>query len=209
MKLKTLVPRFAAVPLIFLLCYNILIYCGTKLVAGGFTHYDLTTRFDEAIPLVPWMVVIYLGCYIFWGVNYILSARFDKISCRRFVAAEFMGKTVCMMFFIFMPTIMTRPEITGNSIFDKVLRFVYMVDTPVNLFPSIHCYASWFCFMGIRSNKRIPVWYRVFSLAMAIAVCVSTVTVKQHVIADVFAGVILAEICWFITGKLMKNTEKN
>lgn len=40
------------------------------------------------------------------------------------------------------------------------MRFVYAVDAADNLFPSIHCLVSWFCYIGLRGRRDIPVWYR-------------------------------------------------
>lgn len=45
---------------------------------------------------------------------------------------------------------------------------------------------------------------------MAVLVCVSTLTTKQHVIVDVAGGVLLAEFCYWIAKKpiLSKSYEK-
>ena len=41
--------------------------------------------------------------------------------------------------------------------------------------------------------------YRHFSLAMAVAVCISTLTTRQHVIFDVGGGVVLAEVSYILS----------
>ena len=81
------------------------------------------------------------------------------------------------------------------------MMFLYSVDAADNLFPSIHCLVSWFCFIGLRGKKEIPFWYRAFSCFFAILVFLSTLTTKQHVIWDVAGGVLLAEICFYIGKK--------
>jgi membrane-associated phospholipid phosphatase len=90
--------------------------------------------------------------------------------------------------------------VTGNSIWDMAMRFLYQVDSADNLFPSIHCLTSWMCYIGIRGRKNVPLGYRIFSCLMAVAVFLSTLTTKQHVLVDVAGGVLLAEICYWITG---------
>jgi membrane-associated phospholipid phosphatase len=82
-----------------------------------------------------------------------------------------------------------------------LMRFLYWVDSPDNLFPSIHCLTSWMCYIGIRGRRNIPLGYRIFSCLMAIAVFISTLTTKQHVLVDVVGGVLLAEGCYMITGR--------
>ena len=72
-----------------------------------------------------------------------------------------------------------------EGIFYDAIRFLYKIDAPTNLFPSIHCLVSWFCFIGIISDIKIPKWYKVISFLSALAVFVSTLTTRQHVIVDV------------------------
>ena len=110
-------------------------------------------------------------------------------------------KRVEFFFFLIFPTTNTRPEVTGSSVWDVLMRFLYRVDTADNLFPSIHCLTSWFCFIGIRGKKEIPKGYRIFSCLMAVAVFVSTLTTKQHVLYDVVAGMLLAEVSYVLTVK--------
>ena len=80
------------------------------------------------------------------------------------------------------------------------MRFLYQVDAADNLFPSIHCLTSWFCYIGIRGRREVPKWYRVFSCLFALAVFISTLTTKQHVIIDVIAGAALAEVAYRVAG---------
>ena len=106
---------------------------------------------------------------------------------------------ICFLFFVFYPTTNVRPELVGNGIFVQGMRFLYQIDKPVNLFPSIHCMASWFCCIGIRRDKKIPVWYKIVSVMIAVLVFVSTLVTKQHVIVDVIGGVVVAELTWFVS----------
>ena len=103
---------------------------------------------------------------------------------------------------------MVRPEIEGTTVFDWLLRLTYFFDAADNLFPSIHCFVSWLCWIGVRGKKEIPKWYRIVSLLMAVFICISTLTVKQHVIADVPAGIALAELSYFLSGKILGKRNK-
>ena len=149
---------------------------------------------------MPWTIIIYFGCYLFWAVNYVLCVRLDRRSAWQFLSADFLAKLVCLACFLILPTTNTRPEITGSSIWDVVMRFLYQVDAADNLFPSIHCLTSWFCYIGIRGRREVSKWYRVFSCLFALAVFISTLTTKQHVIIDVIAGAALAEVAYRVAG---------
>lgn len=199
-KVCRILPAYAWVPLAAEIILNMTVYSGAKLIAGRWYHYNLETGLDRAIPFVPWTVLIYFGCYLFWIANYIISVRQGRKEAYRFLSADFLAKCICFVFFLGLPTTNIRPEITGNGIWDAAMRFLYWVDSPDNLFPSIHCLTSWMCYIGIRGRKNVPALYRGFSCFMAVAVFVSTLTTKQHVAVDVAGGVLLAEICYLIAG---------
>ncbi len=135
-----------------------------------------------------------------WCINYYICAAQEKKARDRFFAADAVAKAICLVFFIIIPTTNVRPEIGNEGFWDLGMKFLYWVDSPDNLFPSIHCIVSWLCWIGVRGKKDVHIVYRYFSLVMAIAVCVSTVTTRQHVIADVIGGVLIAEISYFLTG---------
>ena len=137
--------RTAAIQLIVALLWHELVYLGARWIAGDWVHYDLTTALDRKIPLVPWTIVIYFGCYLFWAVNYYLCATQDAQERNRFFFADLLAKGVCFVLFLVLPTTNVRPEIVGNSIFDHLMRFLYSVDAADNLFPSMHCLTSWLC----------------------------------------------------------------
>lgn len=198
-KFQKLIPAYAIVPLLTCLAVNFLVYAGIAPMADSWKHYDLTTTFDRAVPVVPEFVIIYLGCYLFWGINYIMIASLGKERCYRFVTADIMSRLICCFFFLVLPTTNVRPVLAGDGVWENILQFVYNMDAPTRLFPSIHCLVSWFCYIGIRGQKRVPKWYRVFSCVFALLVCASTQFTKQHYIVDVFSGVIIAELTYYIT----------
>ena len=197
----SLIPSYSVVPLIVIVVWNQLVYSGAMFLTRNWPHYSFELGIDQKIPFVPWTVCIYLGCYLFWIANYILTARQEKEKVYRFFCAEVMAKAVCLVCFLLLPSTNVRPVIEGNSIWEILMSIVYGVDSASNLFPSIHCLVSWFCVIGIRKQKNIPTGYKIFSVVMALAVCVSTLTTKQHVFVDVIAGVTLAEVCHWISGK--------
>ncbi|SEM42599.1 PAP2 superfamily protein [Ligilactobacillus sp. WC1T17] len=199
--LKKLLPKYAILPLITVVVWNMAVYFGSRFFSTGLYHYNLTSRFDDMIPLVPWTVVIYLGCYLFWIVNYILSCQTTKAKVAQFTSADILGKTVCLIFYLCLPTTNIRPEITGTDFFSHLMLWLYQTDAADNLLPSIHCLISWLCFIGVRKLDHIPRWWKIVSLMIAILICLSTLTTKQHVIIDVLAGIFLAESCYFIAQK--------
>ena len=195
---KKWIPQYAVVPLLSCITVNFIIYMWIADFAASWKHYDFTTAFDKKVPLVPEFVLVYLGCYVFWFVNYILIARQGKEHCYRFAAADIMSRLICCAFFLLLPTTNVRPELTGGGVCVRLLQFVYDIDAPTKLFPSVHCLVSWFSYIGIRGRKNIPRFYRAFSCIFALLVCVSTQFTKQHYVIDIFGGIAVAELTYYL-----------
>lgn len=149
---KKLIPAYGIVPLLLALLWNSLAYNGARWIASGRYHYNIETVLDERIPFIPWTLVIYFGCYLFWGINYILIAGQEKESVYRFFTADAISRIVCFCFFVLFPTTNTRPEIVADGFWNQAVIWLYSIDAADNLFPSIHCLVSWFCFLGIRGG---------------------------------------------------------
>lgn len=196
-----IIPKLMWLPLILSLVCNSIAYYGSRLVTTNRVHYNLSNRFDDYIPFVPWTIVIYLGCYLFWIANYIMGCRQEREKAFRFLSADVLAKLVCLICFIVFPTTNTRPVIEGNSIWEEGMRLLYHMDAADNLFPSIHCLTSSFCFIAVRENERIPKWYKGASFLMAVSVYISTLTTKQHVLIDVAAGIALSEVSYLFVKK--------
>ena len=197
--LKEYIPGWSLPPLIAILAVNCLIYWGSSALTAGRYHYDFTTAFDRAVPLLPVFVWFYILAFPFWAVGYLLAARRGKDMFYRFVATDLTIHFICFICFILIPTTNIRPEIPGNTLSEKILALVYSLDggnSPSNLFPSIHCYVSWMCWKGVEGSEKVPKWYQRFSLVFAILIIISTQVLKQHYIVDAAAALLLVEFFW-------------
>lgn len=180
-------PYYGILPLILTLTANFIAYFGTRPFTSSWKHYNIETMLDQQIPVIPWTIVIYFGCYLVWIVNYLIAASREKEFVWRFFAADVLARLVCMAFYLLLPTTNVRPSIPEQGFWNHMLALLYQMDAADNLFPSIHCLNSWFCYIAVRGRREIPRWYQRFSFWAALAVFVSTLTTKQHVIADVIA----------------------
>ena len=172
---------------------------GARLLVKGRVHYSMALPIDSLVPFLPWMISVYLGCFIFWFLLYRLVAYLPREKADRFFCANLLAKAVIFLFYIFLPTKMTRPELTGTGFWDDCLRFMYWIDDADNLFPSLHCMIAWLCWLGVRGNRDVSLPWRISALVMAAAVCFSTLAIRQHVLLDVFGGILLSELCYALT----------
>ena len=200
-KRKMLVPKTMRVPIFLALVVNTIAYYGSRVLTENRSHFDLSAGLDKRIPFVPWTIIIYWGCYGFWAVNYLIGCRQDEEKAFRFMSADFAAKLVCMLCFLVFPTTNIRPVIEGHSIWDEFMKLLYHMDAADNLFPSIHCLTSCFCYIAVKGNKNVPGWYQAVSFVLAVSICISTLTTRQHVLIDVFAGCALSWLSWVFVEK--------
>ena len=131
-------------PPIFTFLLNSVVYWGAPLIKTGIVAHNLSSSVDRIVPFMPQFIIIYFGCYIFWVVNYLLIAAQKEEHRYQFFTADFYARLICFVCFVFFPTTNTRPELTGSDIFTGAVCFLYQIDKPVNLFPSIHCMRAGF-----------------------------------------------------------------
>lgn len=174
------------------LLLNSAVYWGTQAATAGRTMVDMTTALDRMLPFCPGWSVVYVGAYLFWAAGYVYLAR--GRDWYRVMTAEVLAKLVCGACFLLLPTTNQRPGLTGEGLGVGLLGLIYALDRPANLFPSIHCLESWLCCAGLGKGPEVPSWYRALSRTAALLICASTVLIRQHVLADVLAGVLLGEV---------------
>ena len=135
-----LVPRYAVFSLVFAFLWNSLIYNGAIALQRGRPALDMTTALEDAIPFQPGWIVVYFGCFLFWGVNYILISRRGKELWFRFLTADLLAELICGLFFVFLPTTNVRPEIIGSSLFHQLTAWLYQIDPAKICF---HLFTAW------------------------------------------------------------------
>lgn len=200
-KKRFFIPKYAFIPLAAVVIINFAVYNGAQWIAAEWPHHSLTLDLDAAIPFCPAFIVIYVLAYLQWCISYIMIARDGREVCYRIVAGDIVAKLICLVIFLAYPTTMDRPEITGTGLWETLVGIIYQFDAPVNLFPSIHCLASWVCFRAARMLTKPGPWYTAVMFVFTLLVCASTVLVKQHVALDIIGGIAVAEIGLFVAGK--------
>lgn len=167
-------------------------YFAAKLLIRNRTMYSLPGPIDAKIPFVPAAAVPYLSSYVFWVFSYMLLSVLDRPRYSIMLAAETLGCIICFVIYVAFPTRIEQPTPPGGFL-GGCLRLLQWLDSPpVNLFPSMHCMASWICvFCAVGAVP--PIWLAM-SIVWTLLICWSTVTVKQHYFADTVAGLAVAVI---------------
>lgn len=167
--------------------FTVVIYAVANHVAAGLEPRLLPlTRWDRAIPLLPATIWVYGSVYFTFLASCALQR--DRGSFERFLRGYAVAYAISALFFVGFPTTFPRelyPVPASSSWSTMALVWFRQVDLPTNCLPSMHV-AS--CVMStLPFRRQRPVVFSVFVLWTA-AVAVATLTVKQHYVVDVIAG---------------------
>lgn len=201
-KIYRILPKYAFFPIAFSLLFNCLVYWGSRMITSEMHHYDFSIFIDRQLPFVAPMMIVYVLAYVAWIIGFIVIGRESRDVCYEVMSAEQIAKLICLACFIIVPSTISRPEITGTGFCEWLSRLIYSMDSPDNLFPSIHCLENWICFRGAMKCKKVGNGYRAVMFMAALLVFASTLLVKQHVFVDVIGGIAVVEAGLFLSKKL-------
>ena len=186
-------PRYVWITFIYLAAIDLLTFYATRPILPYLPAHSLSTPLDELIPLRPEWVTIYFLSFLSWLVTILWMLAESKQHAYRLCGVYTIIMIVCLICFLGYPVTIQRPEITESGFFNDWMRFLYQVDSPTNLCPSLHVVISYLCWRGVMGCKKIPKWYQWFNLFFLILVCFSILLVKQHFVADIAAAVVVTE----------------
>ena len=162
---------------------------GYEVLNHGPYRMFLRTPIDQALPVVPIFVVPYVSLQPFIYGSLLIFLLFRGRVFQSAVLSMIVTFLVSYAFFAFLQTYVERPALTGNDVLTRMIRDVYAGDHPFNDFPSLHVSTSaiiaihWWRFS--RRFGPVPVIW-------AALIAMSTVLVRQHYLADVVGGLVLA-----------------
>jgi len=150
----------------------------------------------------PWTALVYVfGGYGTCILPFIYNWRWPLF--RRVIISYAVSSLVAFIIYAVWPVIMLRPDYSGAGIGLWLMRMVVSVDNPANCFPSSH--AIFAVLSGLHCmHKETPRLFIWFSWILAAAVCVSAITVGQHYIQDIIAGVITAGLGYYLSRMIEK-----
>lgn len=153
-------------------------------------------KLDNMIPFCKNFIIPYVLWFLFIAVTIAYFALFNKSRQEYYSLVINLG--IGMTVFIFVSWIypnghFLRPFINGDGFFDKAVRHLYSVDTPTNVFPSIHVFNSLVCCIALLKNDRCRqhMGLSVGIVLLTVLIILSTVFLKQHSMVDVIGAFLL------------------
>lgn len=152
---------------------------------------------DDMIPFCEYFVIPYFLWFAFIAVALIYFGFFNK-NLKEYYQLAFnlgIGMTLFLIISYIYPNGQDlRPETFANdNIFTQMVQYLYSIDTPTNVFPSIHVYNSVavaIAFMTCRKLQKHPA-VRYGTVALAISIVLATMFLKQHSVSDVCCALIM------------------
>lgn len=165
--------------------------------------YILGSTLDDKIPFVPQFVWIYVFWYtmLFWVPYYIFNK--NKASFYKYTLTFIITTLIAGIIFVSFPNTVVRANIIDNNLSSKIVKLIYSLDDPgINCLPSIHClYSFLFIFAVLDTKSNSPKWMKILIATLSILVVLSTLFIKQHVVYDAIAALIIGIIVWVIVDK--------
>lgn len=187
-------------PLMWMLAIPALNVIYLLLNRPGDNVHSLVSPLDERLPFIAAFIIPYSLWYPFLMLTLIAIFRSSYLAYLRTLLALCLGLVACFAIYSVFQTTVPRPDVPAQGFLHGLVSMVYASDRPYNCFPSIHVMTSYLTIKGavvLGGRQRAAV-----ALA-AFIIIVSTLFVKQHVMADVLAGMLLAEIMFWYTGRLL------
>ncbi len=172
-------------------------------IANPSRIYIIECELDQYIPFCEYFIVPYLLWFVFITVAWIYLCYNDRIGFYQYIISMYGGMTLFLIISLIFPNglalrVSYDPD---KNIFTQLTYIIQSIDTPTNVFPSIHVFASVVACVAMWKTERVKSSkvLKVFFLLLTISICLSTLFLRQHSVIDVIAGLILSAIFYWIS----------
>ena len=160
------------------------------------------TALDDFIPFCEVFVIPYFLWFVYVAAVVIYFFFKDKNDYYKTCLFLATGMTVFLIVSTFWPNgHHLRPyTMPRDNIFTRLVSLLYKMDTPTNLWPSIHVYNALGAHFAIikSSHLKDKKGIRLGSLILCISIILSTMFIKQHSVFDVVTAFIMAGIMYVL-----------
>ncbi|MBI3724946.1 fatty acid desaturase [bacterium] len=179
--LGTFLGRLAAAVLVYAATFA----CYRALNASLPHRVDLMSSLDRAIPFLPGTILVYLS---FYGLMLAAAWRFPALEFRRLIVSVLVANAICYAGFALLTSHYPRPPLEEiDPLWRPFYENLRRSDGPGNTFPSTHVAVTCLLALRLARGRGSLLW-----LVWGGLIDLSTLTVKQHFVADVAGGVVVA-----------------
>ena len=166
-------------------------------------YVDVSSNLDTMIPFCEIFIVPYLSWFLFQAVWVVLVFIIDRKTYNQLTTMLMIGMTVFLIVSALVPTrVSLRPYfISRNNIFVQMCLLLWKVDTPTNVWPSIHVFNTTALMMTLFTSDNSFLKKKAVRIAVVFwcgMIILSTMFVKQHSMGDVLSALILNGISYVV-----------
>lgn len=162
---------------------------------------------DRAIPFCKYFIIPYLLWFVFCAVTiaYFTLKCENETEYRQFIGVMGTGTTFFLLFSFLYPNAQhLRPVLEGQDLWSQAVSLLYQIDTPTNVFPSLHVFCAVACCCAVLKHERFQKnkFLTSGTVLLTISIILSTMFLKQHSIVDVAGALSLNILCYLIFYKI-------
>lgn len=157
-------------------------------------RYIIHSPIDDLIPFCEYFIVPYLMWFFYVPAVLFYLVVKDRDSFWKMVKMMFVGNMLCLLLYALFPNgVIPKRPVVADNIFAQMVNVLYRNDTPTNVCPSIHVLDTLSAHIALTRSwhLRNSTPLKMASFMFFIMICISTVTLKQHSIIDIFASIVL------------------
>ena len=187
-------PRFSHLLLLLDWVGYLIFYGLTENLIAPERCHSMHCILDDLTPFCEIFIIPYCLWFLLIVGSLLYFVLYDVDSFRRMQIFIMITQIVAMAIYIIWPSRQDlRPEVMPRqNVLTALTAFIYSVDTPTGVCPSLHVAYS----VGIASvwvkYKPADRWFKAFIVILAVTICFSTAFVKQHSYVDIFAAIPLS-----------------
>lgn len=165
-------------------------------------YHVMHVSLDDYIPYNEYFIIPYLFWFVYVSGAVMYFFFVSKQEYYRLCTFLFTGMTISLLICTFFPNgTDLRVQVDPQKNFCSFLvSLVHSADTSTNVFPSIHVYNSLGVHAAIMKSNLLQgkTGVRRWSFVLMIAICLSTMFLKQHSVMDVTGAMILAYLVYSV-----------
>lgn len=176
------------------------------------THL-IHTFLDDKIPFCEYFIIPYVLWYfvVIGSILYFALGSPSRKEYYQYMGTLGVGMTLFLIISYVYPNGQDlRPVLEGGSPFIQAVQFLYLIDTPTNIFPSMHVFNAVACCVALLNNKKCR-QSRIFTagnIIITVSIVLSTMFLKQHSVEDVVTALILNMSCYQVFYKIIPENQK-
>ncbi len=163
------------------------------------TLHIIHCSIDQYIPFLEIFIVPYFFWFAFTAITVLVLFAYDREIMFRMVWIGVIGFSIFLFVSYTYPNgLDLRPEtFARDNIFIDMVKFLYRIDTPTNVLPSLHVFVSTVAAAAVYRSEVLSkhVIYRRTTAVIAVLIILSTMFLKQHSVVDVSMGLLMAYVC--------------